>query len=80
MNTLYSIQKLQLRLIESAYVNEMCADDLLTILHVLNSVDAKRLVHIVDLLQRESESLRRISKDITLLDRSVFPSCLYSSE
>lgn len=66
MDALREIQTLQLRLIESASVNESCASDLLTLVRNLKAVEADSLINIVALLQGEADFLRRISKEIGL--------------
>lgn len=65
MNSIHSIQSLQLRLIESASVSESCASDLLMILRKLSTAEATCVVGIIRLLHSEAGALRKISKDIT---------------
>ncbi|WP_047542081.1 hypothetical protein [Pseudomonas simiae] len=66
MDPLYEIQWRQLRLIESASVNEACAIDLLSLLRKLTAGEASNVLSIVTLLQCEAEFLRRFSKEMTL--------------
>ena len=65
MDSLYRIQQLQLKLIESASVNESCAIDLLDILCTEPVAEYENVLGIVALLLNEAELLRDISKDIT---------------
>ncbi len=65
MKALLQAQKLQLRLIESASVNESCAFDLLSIIRKLTATEANSLINIIDLLRNESEFLRNLSKEMT---------------
>ncbi len=66
MDPLYEIQWRQLRLIESASVNEACAVDLLSLLRKLTAAEASNVLNIVMLLQGEADFLRNFSKDMTL--------------
>lgn len=65
MKPLRDIQNLQLRLIESASVNESCAADLLSILRKLSAAEAKSVLEIINLLQHEADTLHKLSKDFT---------------
>lgn len=65
MKPLRDIQNLQLRLIESASVNESCAADLLSILRKLSAAEAKSVLEIISLLQHEADMLHKLSKDFT---------------
>ncbi|KPM66849.1 MULTISPECIES: hypothetical protein [Pseudomonas] len=65
MNSIHSIQSLQLRLIESASVSESCASDLMMILRKLSTAEATSVVGIISLLHSEAGALRKIAKDIT---------------
>lgn len=71
MNSIHCIQHLQLRLIESASVNESCATDLLLILRKLTSAEASSVIGIITLLHSEADALRSLSKEITLRYASV---------
>ncbi|AUO23456.1 hypothetical protein ACIOMR_03720 [Pseudomonas sp. NPDC087814] len=64
MDPLHEIQKRQLRLIESASVNEACAVDLLSLLRKLTAAEASNVLNIVTLLQSEAEFLRELSKEM----------------
>lgn len=68
MDPLHEIQRRQLRLIESASVNEACAIDLLGVLRRLTAADASTVLNIVALLQNEAEFLRRLAKDMAIRD------------
>lgn len=61
MSTLRDIQNFQLKLIESASVNESCAADLLSILRKLTATEASSVLGIISLLQSEAEILRKLS-------------------
>ena len=65
MDPLHEIQRRQLRLIESASVNEACAVDLLSLLRKLTAAEASNVLNIVTLLQSEAEFLRELSKEMT---------------
>ncbi|MFT0869619.1 hypothetical protein [Pseudomonas sp. CAM1A] len=71
MDSIHSIQHLQLRLIESASVNESCATDLLLILRKLTSAEANSVIAIIMLLHSEADALRCLSRDITQRYASV---------
>ncbi|MDF3200417.1 MULTISPECIES: hypothetical protein [Pseudomonas] len=64
MDPLHEIQRRQLRLIESASVNEACAVDLLSLLRKLTAAEASNVLNIVTLLQSEAEFLRELSKEM----------------
>ena len=64
MDPLHEIQGRQLRLIESASVNEACAVDLLSLLRKLTAAEASNVLNIVTLLQSEAEFLRELSKEM----------------
>ncbi|WP_054892679.1 MULTISPECIES: hypothetical protein [unclassified Pseudomonas] len=64
MSSIHCIQHLQLRLIESASVNESCATDLLLILRKLTSAEANS-VNVISLLHSEADALRSLSIGIT---------------
>lgn len=66
MNSLQKIQTLQLRLIESAAVNENCASDLLSLLRKLTAAEAINVLSMVAQLQTEAEFLRKHSKEMAL--------------
>ena len=66
MKPLRDIQNLQLRLVESASVNENCAADLLSILRKLTAAEANSVVEIIGLLQHEAAMLYELSKDLTI--------------
>ncbi|MCS3420209.1 hypothetical protein M2399_005499 [Pseudomonas sp. BIGb0450] len=68
MDPLHEIQRRQLRLIESASVNEACAIDLLGVLRRLTAADASTVLNMVALLQNEAEFLRRLAKDMAIRD------------
>lgn len=64
MSSIHCIQHLQLRLIESASVNESCATDLLLILRKVTSAEANS-VNVISLLHSEADALRSLSIGIT---------------
>lgn len=64
MNVLYRMQTLQLKLIESALINQTCATDLLTVLDNIDGADAESVRDIIDSLQAEKEKLRVLSIDV----------------
>ncbi|QHC95857.1 MULTISPECIES: hypothetical protein [unclassified Pseudomonas] len=66
MKPLRDLQNLQLRLVESAAVNESCAADLLSILQKLTNKEANSVVEIIGLLQHEAAMLQQLSRDLTL--------------
>lgn len=66
MKSLRDIQNLQLRLVESASVNENCAADLLSILRKLTAAEANSVVEIIGLLQHEAAMLHELSRDLTV--------------
>ncbi|KII33835.1 MULTISPECIES: hypothetical protein [Pseudomonas] len=66
MKPLRDLQNLQLRLVESASVNESCAADLLSILQKLTNKEANSVVEIIGLLQHEAAMLQQLSRDLTL--------------
>ncbi len=66
MKSLRDIQNLQLRLVESASVNENCAADLLSILRKLTAAEASSVVEIIGLLQHEAAMLCELSRDLTV--------------
>lgn len=65
LKPLRDIQNLQLRLVESASVNENCAADLLSILRKLTAAEANSVVEIIGLLQHEAAMLYELSRDLT---------------
>ncbi|MGW7775276.1 hypothetical protein ACTWM0_20290 [Pseudomonas machongensis] len=65
MSSIHCIQHLQLRLIESASVNESCATDLLLILRKLTRAEANSVNGIISLLHSEADALRSLSIGIT---------------
>lgn len=65
MRKVYRIQDMQLKLIETAMINESCAEDLTTLLHRIDSEDADSLRAIISSLQLHKEHLRKIARDIT---------------
>ena len=65
MNSVKTIQQLQLKLIETASINESCANDLLEILRKLSCAEAKCVIAIIGLLNQESEDLKILSKNLT---------------
>lgn len=64
MRKMYRMQDLQLRLIETAMVNESCAEDLIALLHRVDAGDADSLREIISSLQTHKENLRKIARDI----------------
>ncbi len=73
MDPLHEIQRRQLRLIESASINEACATDLLSLLRKLTVAEASNVLNMVTLLQSEAEFLRRLSNEITIRDYRGLP-------
>ncbi|TYO70646.1 hypothetical protein DQ397_004229 [Pseudomonas sp. CK-NBRI-02] len=67
MKTLEQAQILQLKLIESAAVNESCAKDLMGILRKLSYAEANNIIDIINLLNIEADQLRVLSRQITTL-------------
>ncbi|MFU2325520.1 hypothetical protein [Pseudomonas sp. NFX98] len=65
MDALHRIQQLQLKLLESASINESCAVDLLAIIPRLTATEARNVLGIIDLLKGESDVLKGLSKDVT---------------
>ncbi|AMW82910.1 hypothetical protein RCO22_27415 [Pseudomonas yamanorum] len=68
MDPLHEIQRRQLRLIESASINEACAIDLLSLLRRLTAAEANNVLNMITLLQSEAEFLRRLSKEMAIRD------------
>lgn len=66
MKPLRNLQNLQLRLVESASINESCAADLFSILRKLTNKEASSVVEIIGLLQHEAAMLQQLSRDLTL--------------
>lgn len=64
MRELYRIQGLQLNFIETAMINESCAENLMTLAHRITCEDAESLRGIISSLQPHKEYLRRVARDI----------------
>ena len=64
MYSIKNIQNLQLRLVESASVNDSCAHDLFVILRKLNIAEATNVVGIINLLHSEAQALRVLSREM----------------
>lgn len=67
MDDLLQFQTLQLRLIESASVNESCASDLMGLMHKLVATDANSIISIIGLLKNEAVFLRKVSQNLLIL-------------
>ncbi|MFJ9991369.1 hypothetical protein ACIQSO_11550 [Pseudomonas putida] len=73
MDALQVIQQLQLRLVESAAINESCANDLMSILRRLTDAEASCIIEIIALLDGEAAFLRKLSKEINCCPDAYFP-------
>lgn len=67
------VQDVQLRLLESAFVNESCASDLVSILHRLTNDESEFIIAAIRLLQDEADKLKNISREI-FSSRYIVPS------
>lgn len=65
MDSVQRVQHLQLALIESASVCEICAIDLAGILYKLTDTEAEGVLGIIEQLLRETETLRGLSISVT---------------
>lgn len=75
METLKIVQRIQLGVLEAAYLNENSAADLMGVLHLLPPKDAEIVIDIVFSLQAEADKLKTLSRDI--MSKKIF---IYSNQ